>query len=293
MTPLILIAGFLGAGKTTFLQEYLPRLCAAGKTAHVILNDFQNAHVDAVRLRDLARALLPLNGSCVCCGARDDLMNLLAELPLDDHSIVLIEANGTTDTEELLEFLTADRRAARYAAPIQVTVVDALRWQKRHWNNPLEKRQARTATHLMITRKAEVPAERLHQVEAALREINPRAVFCDASTFEPSGATQHTRQPAPHHHVNHAASVQIPLPRTLRRDALTSFLNNLPPEVIRAKGIALLDDGRAWMFQKAEGAESPSFLNLGNPQGLEPVAIFIGPHLNTEALQRGLDASVV
>ena len=48
MTPLILIAGFLGAGKTTLLRALLPRLGARGLRPHVILNDYENADVDAI-----------------------------------------------------------------------------------------------------------------------------------------------------------------------------------------------------------------------------------------------------
>ncbi len=47
MTPLVLLVGFLGAGKTTYLRALIPALTAEGLQPHVIINDYQNARVDA------------------------------------------------------------------------------------------------------------------------------------------------------------------------------------------------------------------------------------------------------
>ncbi len=51
--PTILFVGFLGAGKTTFLREILPHLEARGLVPYVLINDYQNARVDASSLRHL------------------------------------------------------------------------------------------------------------------------------------------------------------------------------------------------------------------------------------------------
>ena len=46
-TPVGIITGFLGAGKTSLLRELLPRLEESGITPRVIINDHQHARVDA------------------------------------------------------------------------------------------------------------------------------------------------------------------------------------------------------------------------------------------------------
>ena len=130
--PLVLLAGFLGAGKTSFLRDLLPRLTAAGLVPQVLVNDYRNAAVDARTLQGLARAVLPISGTCVCCDSRDELLNTLATLTLPPRSVILLEANGTADTESLIELLSTDRQARRCTLPIQVGVADARRWQKRY-----------------------------------------------------------------------------------------------------------------------------------------------------------------
>lgn len=285
MTPLVLVSGFLGAGKTSFLRDLLPRLVADGLAPHVVLNDYQNAHVDALLLRDQAASLVPINGSCVCCGSRDDLLDALAAFDLGPNSFALVEANGTTDTEELLEFLAADRRASRYAPPQQVAVVDVKRWQRRHWNNDLERRQVRTATHIVFSRLDETDASRQTEVETEVRALNPFAVTCDASTFRPMGSASAAGRGRSHTARDHAAAIQMALPKRVSRADLADFLATLPGTIVRAKGVAWLDTGEAVLFQKVEGGEAPRFVSLGDSGDVPPVAVLIGPDLPEDRLR--------
>ena len=77
MIPLVLMAGFLGAGKTRFLTQLVPALATLGTRTRIVLNDFQNARVDAARLGALEALVTPLNGECVCCGSLRELLQTL------------------------------------------------------------------------------------------------------------------------------------------------------------------------------------------------------------------------
>jgi len=175
MMPLVLLAGFLGAGKTHFLTRLLPRLAAAGVRPHVVLNDFRNARIDAARLAQLEALVTPLAGDCVCCGSLTELLDVLRAIPHDPRGAVLVEANGATETDELLAYLTMDRQLAHCTPPLQVTVVDAGRWQKRWWHNALEAAQLRTATHVVLNWGEKCGERRLAEVAAAVRTLAPQA----------------------------------------------------------------------------------------------------------------------
>ena len=116
-TPLVLVAGFLGSGKTTLLRTLLPELRAAGILPHVILNDYRNAEVDAATLEGDRDLITPIAGTCICCGSQEELMRALVDARLGPDSVMLLEANGTADTAEIIELLTVDRRLARYTPP--------------------------------------------------------------------------------------------------------------------------------------------------------------------------------
>lgn len=311
--PLFLLSGFLGAGKTTLLRNLLPGLAHDGITAHVVINDYRNALIDASQLQGMARQVVPISGTCVCCDSRDDLLDTLATITIGPDSVLLMEANGTADMVELVELLSADRRARRYSLPVQIGVVDAKRWQKRYWNNALEAAQLKTASHLVLTRREEVTEKRWREVEEDLRTLNPRACLASEQEihamvinmvrqahemprrrFTPSPLLAHRRPEAghrpphtPHHHHHHFASMELKLPDLVSRAGLEAFLRELPPEVVRAKGVACFPGSppEAVLFQKVEGKDGVAIKSVGPPAGFDRVAIFIGVQCPEESIR--------
>jgi G3E family GTPase len=313
MTPLILLVGFLGSGKTTYLRHLLPQLRAQGLDPHVIINDYQNARVDAELLRELSESILPISGSCVCCGSRDELLGALEKFDHAPGRVVVIETNGTTDAEELVELLSLEPALDRFTQPIQLSVIDGQRWQKRFWHNGLELEQTRTASFLFLSRRAEIDAKRLATVEESLASHGIHAPHVEPAEFamEIRGTVDDVRDlagrgsvahPAEcscgHHHdddhdhehhdhdhdhaTHHFASLQIDLPGTVSRGALALFLTELPPEVIRVKGVAHLAEApdEYHVFQKVESGPV-QWLPIGGTTRLShPLAVLIGPEID-------------
>lgn len=299
MTPLVLVAGYLGAGKTTFLRQVLTALGARGLRPRVILNDYENARVDAATLRDVTTALVPISGSCLCCGTQDELVAALGS-DGPPHDAVLVECNGTTDTGQLVELLTEAAGLDALSYPWQVTLVDAERFGQRGWQNAIERDQIASSTHLRLSRTDLAPPDRVAAVEAAAAALAPRAAWTTAAALAadiaalagtlralpgrraldpallaaaPSGA-----RPAEEHGRHHFASFQLPLPRPVDPRAFQRFLEELPGEILRAKGIVTLTDppGAKRAFQKVEGRVEISPCALADEDELEPVAVFVG-----------------
>ena len=182
--PLVIIVGFLGAGKTTFIRELLPLLESRGLEPFVIINDYANAKVDASSLVKDGRMVTPINGNCICCDSIIELMNVLLEIPLTEKRLVLIEANGTTDPTALIEHLLVNEDFRRRFHPLlQVGIVDLKRWQKRHWHNELERLQIETASHLLFTREEEVSKTRVAQVRSDIEWFHPKAEWIKRQAF--------------------------------------------------------------------------------------------------------------
>ncbi len=320
MTPLILLIGFLGAGKTTYLRHLLPQLRAEGLEPHVIINDYQNARVDAELLGELSDSIVPISGSCVCCGSREELLGALEKFAPAPGRVVVVETNGTTDSEELIELLALEPALERFTQPIQLSIIDGKRWQKRFWHNALELEQARTASFHFISRLEEIDEKRRATVQASLahHEINAPlagpaefareiAVIAAAVRHLPgrSRVAHDAGCACGHHHeeeepispdshshthehtVCHFASLQIDLPSLVSRRALDGFLAELPREVIRIKGLARLQeepDG-FYVFQKVDTAPV-QWLPIGRTSRLEhPLMILIGPGLDGDSLR--------
>jgi G3E family GTPase len=316
-TPLILFVGFLGAGKTTFLQALVPALHAVGLKPSLLINDYQNARIDAERFRGLSDSVTALNGDCVCCSSRDELLAALENFQHEPGRVLLIETNGTTDSEQLLETLAFTPALKNFTPPIQLSIIDGQRWQRRFWHNALERDQVRTATHLFISRTDTIPPARLEVVEKSLAELGIHALRTDPSSFAQEIATlpesehpacsghhhDHAEEHSPdhghshddhehHHHHHHSehhfASCEIPLPALVSKKDFEEFLSSLPEEVLRAKGLVVLreEPGEFQIFQKV-GHDGPvHYFPIGrHPLIHEPVALFIGPQLPVDFLK--------
>ena len=315
MTPLIVFIGFLGAGKTTLLRGLLPHLNAAGLKPQVILNDYQNARVDAFTLRDRVESIVPISGNCVCCGSRDEMFDALAAAQLNPNSVMLMEANGTADAAQLIDLLSCDLRAVRYALPWQLAVVDAQRWQRREEYNELETLQLKTATHLYLSHTNNHDAARDDQVMAAVSELNPAATWvsletfaseviqlsADASKLPPRvlRSLDHSVHGHGHGHdhahdqhlaTHHFASMELPLPDGWERSKLEAFLQALPPEVIRAKGLVRLAGQRDeyTVFDYLGADRRITLRSYTATPHVASLFLAIGPHLPREAIQAAL-----
>lgn len=171
--PLVLVSGFLGAGKTTFIESLIPLLESRGVPVSVVLNDYENAAVDSMRLQPLASQFTALTGSCVCCDSEEDFLHALETIIVSPGGVLIVEANGTTDMTEMIGLLEMRGEARRFRSPLHVAQVDVRRWQKRGpAGNDIERWQLQTATHLCLNRAEELPAA---QAEERLREIRWQA----------------------------------------------------------------------------------------------------------------------
>ncbi len=68
--PVIVISGFLGAGKTTFLRRLIS---SVKKKLAIIMNEFGEVAIDAEVIKGKAVNMIELTGGCVCCSLTGEL----------------------------------------------------------------------------------------------------------------------------------------------------------------------------------------------------------------------------
>ncbi|TCS09306.1 GTP-binding protein [Rhizobium sp. BK418] len=101
--PVTVLAGFLGAGKTTVLNHVLSN--REGRRVAVIVNDMSEVNIDADLVReggaDLSRTdetLVELTNGCICCTLRDDLLSEVRRLSAAGRfDYLLIEGTGIAE----------------------------------------------------------------------------------------------------------------------------------------------------------------------------------------------------
>lgn len=93
-TPVTIIGGYLGSGKTTLVNHLLRN--AHGKRLAIMVNEFGDLPIDADLIEAEEDDLISLSGGCVCCSYGSGLIEAFVKLkdiePKPDH--VILEASG-------------------------------------------------------------------------------------------------------------------------------------------------------------------------------------------------------
>lgn len=120
----ILVGGFLGAGKTTFLATATEALSAQGKRVAVITNDQAANLVDTAVIHDQKTPVEEVSGGCFCCRF-DDLLSAMDRLIRQERPDFLLgePVGSCTDlSATVLQPLKAFYRNRYRLAPFSVLV---------------------------------------------------------------------------------------------------------------------------------------------------------------------------
>ncbi|MDD6237193.1 MAG: GTP-binding protein [Clostridiales bacterium] len=129
MSKLYLITGFLGAGKTTFLKNFI-RLFA-GQRIQLIVNEFGQEGVDGALLSDLGAYLEEISGGSVFCSCRLDQFEKVLRQSAELHSdMILVEASGLSDPTGVRKLFSQTDRFPYIDYQGAVCLVDAVRFPK-------------------------------------------------------------------------------------------------------------------------------------------------------------------
>ena len=93
-TPVTIIGGYLGSGKTTLVNHLLRN--ADGNRLAILVNEFGELQIDADLIEAQDDDIISLAGGCVCCSYGNDLIMAMLDMakmdPRPDH--VILEASG-------------------------------------------------------------------------------------------------------------------------------------------------------------------------------------------------------
>lgn len=182
--PVTFVTGFLGSGKTSFINAAL-RAPAMAKSV-VVVNEFGEIGLDHQLVTQSNDSVMVLENGCLCCTVRSDLVGTLYALYHDREAgriprfdNVVIESSGLAEPGPVLQaFLSEPTLDGLYRIARVVTLVDAVNWPETSRRHDEAIRQVAFADYVFLT-KLDLVAGDAGEAEAALRgeiaALNPAA----------------------------------------------------------------------------------------------------------------------
>jgi cobalamin biosynthesis protein CobW len=299
-----IVTGFLGSGKTTLLRHVLEH-GLKGKPVALIVNEIGEVGIDGQVVTGLnyVEKMVELSSGCICCSIDEYRFDLaIQEIIETVHPhLIIIESTGLADPEPLAYRV----KSAGLNLDAVITVVDALNVERFLKETEVASAQITAADFLVINKIDLVREDQRAKVARRLGKLNPRALqlstlrgAIDSEVLFATGVATYRelavapRATSDHLHRDAFASFLYRSTVELDQPSFERVLEELPDDVIRAKGIVRLT-GRDWhcLFNVTCGRVEIGWLKLPADHA-ENQAVFIGRNLDRhrtgilEALRR-------
>lgn len=251
--PVILITGFLGAGKTTFLNELLSHLASINKSVALLINEFGRANIDRELVDPDAGTIYEVNqGSIFCVCTRDQFIKALDDITTHDPAfdVAVIESTGIANTRDIGEYLRMAPLEGRIEIKQNFCLIDAANFHKVYETLPAVRSQVEEASVCVINKTDLGKPGYILELEDKIHNLNTDADiikttfglvdFDSILDLNGSWSPQTALDTAPPVGVS---SVTMKAEGVFSVKKLQVFLNGSSDRLLRAKGFVNTDKG--------------------------------------------------
>ncbi len=305
--PVVLLTGFLGAGKTSLLNHLLQQRRAR---IGVVVNDFGSVNIDAMLVAGQVDAAISLGNGCLCCAVDTDDLDLLFERlsqPRLGIDVIVVEASGLAEPGVLARMvLGSSNPRIGYSGLVQV--VDAAEFGATRDRHPELIRHLRLADLVVLNKADLLTADDVATVRAELAEIagavpvyptthgrlDPELLFDRVDRAPAAGQLSFDDLLAPDQHAHLHDGYRAVTVTTGRLDprAFIALLERPPAGLFRAKGqvvFAVAGEPCAFTVQLV-GSHLRCTPERRVPG--ETTLVFIGIDLDADALRAAVESTV-
>jgi G3E family GTPase len=315
-----ILTGFLGSGKTTFLNAVL----AFRKSTRfaIVENEFGEEGIDSELILRSEDDIVEMNNGCLCCTLNDNLYDILNQFHLrrDEFDELIIESTGIADPAGIaLPFYTHPAIIKAFPLKRVICLVDAELLEDQLQDAEEVVKQIAFSDILLINKCDRVSPEYHSKLKDILKKLNPFATIFSGSKdnypikeiFETERAVSEeaaflaadqsleSEMPvsAPHHHHHHhhgdITSLTFRFAEPFDLDALYNrlyvFLQLQASHVYRVKGI-IYGSGQdhKYVFQSVGSNLNYSQGNAWGAEERISRIVFIGKNLEAKGYEKML-----
>ncbi|MGL6202135.1 MAG: CobW family GTP-binding protein [Lachnospiraceae bacterium] len=176
--PTILVSGFLGAGKTTFIQKLTNSGILNGRVV-VLENEFGDIDLDGDLLRERGLKVVSVKSGCICCSSSSDFLSSVEQAVRDlKPDWLIIEPSGVARIADLLPHFASPPISECCMLQQVIYVVDACTLkQRRMISQPFFDSQAAMSDVIILTKTDKIAEDKLRETTVHLAEIAPNSLL--------------------------------------------------------------------------------------------------------------------
>lgn len=297
--PILLVTGFLGAGKTTFINGILQ--AEHGLRIAAIVNDFGSINIDAKLLESATDEVIGLKNGCICCSLQGDLLRTLKLVMAGDRppELIVIEASGVADPKGIVDGLMDPVlwRSARLDSVVCLVDAEDVTANPARLDDSLWRAQVMAADVVQLSKTTTLQADQVAALTRRLAAMGKHRVFgTDGSTealtalmgfaaAASDGATGARVEAA-----DRFAVLEWRSDGALPMAGFQELIQALSPALLRAKGFVAFREkpGRRFVFQLV-GQRATLAPSEAGGTGCELVLIGERGALHVPAIRAALD----
>lgn len=241
----IIVSGFLGSGKTTFVNQLLGQLTSL-KNIALAINDFGKVNLDKSLIKFSDKRIISLEQGCMCCSLAAkfilDFDKLYKAEPTVDT--LIIEASGVTSLQSLIQIIESDHMKHKLTLTDVITTVNASNFNRIQDKLAIVKHQVVYANTIILNFKDQTSPDLFKETKAQISGLNPKAIIFETSfskipvnILEQEGKDLPLQYLENHPNGDEMFTSEIILNGLVNEDTLIARLTSLPEYIYRAKGI--------------------------------------------------------
>ena len=167
---ILIISGFLGAGKTTFIQSLVKE---TGKDFAILENEYGAENIDSQRFDDRKINIWELTENCICCSGKADLANsVLTIANAIDPEYLIIEPTGVGKLSNIITILQKIQyEKISILSPITIVDINSVHQYSKEYAD-LYLDQIENSGTLILSKSENVSNDEKQEVKNYLRTIN-------------------------------------------------------------------------------------------------------------------------
>lgn len=189
---MVVVAGFLGSGKTTLVLSIIRRVIErTGKKVVIIVNDFGTVGIDGRVMQKYGLNVAELASGCICCTLGGDMLTTVQDIESKiAPDLIVVEPTGVADPSAIVHAMK-QYPGKPMDRILSVVIVDAVRFPAivKALNRPLTS-QVKNADLILINKMDGVTPEALLEIETALRAMGTERPIIPISALQETNLDQ-------------------------------------------------------------------------------------------------------